>query len=114
MSEMIACCGLVCNDCPTFIATQNDDDGARAETAAFYQKTYGFELKPEAINCDGCLSSGGKRLGYCLTCDVRKCCLDKKYENCAVCEEQPCEKLIKFNTFSPCAKDCFDNLRKQL
>jgi Protein of unknown function (DUF3795) len=33
MSKMITYCGLVCSDCPTFLATQNDDDVARQETA---------------------------------------------------------------------------------
>ena len=45
MSEMIACCGWVCTECPRFIPTQNDDDEAKARTAAFYKKTYGFDLK---------------------------------------------------------------------
>jgi len=59
MSEMIACCGLVCTECPTFFPTQNDDDEATARTTAFDKKTYGFDLKPEEINCDGCLSTRG-------------------------------------------------------
>ena len=46
MSEMIACCGLVYTECPTFIPTQNDDYEATARTTAFDKKTYGFDLKP--------------------------------------------------------------------
>lgn len=38
MSKMIAYCGLICSDCPTFIATQNDDNVARAKTATLYSK----------------------------------------------------------------------------
>lgn len=110
MSEMIACCGLVCTECPTFIATQKDDNDARAKTADFYQKTYGFDLKPEEINCDGCLSSGGKLIGYCHMCEIRKCCMEKRLENCSACDDQPCEKLIKFHEFSPYAKECYDRL----
>lgn len=112
MTKMIACCGLVCTECPTFIASQDDDDNARAKTAAYYQKTYGFDLKPEEINCDGCLSSEGRLIGYCQTCEIRKCCLAKALENCAVCVEQPCEKLTEFHDFSPHAKACFNSLRK--
>lgn len=112
MSKMIACCGLVCTECPTFIATKNDDDSAREKTAAFYRKAFGFELTPEEINCDGCLSTSGKLIGYCQTCVIRKCCFDKELENCAICAEQPCEKLIKFHEFSPDAKACFDALVK--
>ncbi len=36
MSKMIAYCGLVCSDCPTFLATRNDDDAAREKTADLY------------------------------------------------------------------------------
>lgn len=110
MSEMIACCGLVCTECPTFIATQNDDDDTRAKTAAFYKKTYGFDYKPEEINCDGCLSIGGRLIGFCQTCEIRQCCLDRGHLNCSVCDDQPCEKLIKFHDFSPYAKECYDRL----
>ena len=107
MSEMIACCGLVCTECPTFIATQNDDDEARAKTAAYYKKAYGLGFTPEEINCDGCLSAGNRLIGYCRTCDIRKCCLDKGHANCTACDEQPCEELTQFHEFSPSAKESY-------
>ena len=114
MSKMVAYCGLVCSSCPTFLATQNDDDVAREKTAAFYSDKFGFNLKPEEINCDGCLSKGGKLIGYCQSCAIRKCCLKKGLDNCAACEEQPCEKLMKFHEFSPDAKASFEALLKQI
>ena len=108
MQPMIAYCGLVCSNCPTFLATQNDDDIAREKTARYYSEKFGFNLKPEEINCDGCLSEGGKLIGYCQSCEIRKCARAKSIDNCAACEEQPCEKLIKFHEFSPDAKKAFD------
>ncbi len=114
MAQMIAYCGLVCSSCPTFLATQNDDDVARAQTAAFYAEKFGLNLKPEEINCDGCKSEGGKLIGYCQECNIRRCCREKSLENCAVCSEQPCEDLAQFHKFSPEAKHCFDALRKEL
>lgn len=110
MSEMIACCGLVCTECPTFIATQNDDDEARAKTAVFYRQTYGLDFKPEEINCDGCLSTGGRLIGYCHTCEIRECCQDKGLDNCASCDQQTCDMLIRFHEFSPSAKESYDRL----
>jgi hypothetical protein len=51
MKKRIVYCGLVCSDCPTFLATKNDDDdAAREKTAAFYSEKFGFNLKPEDIN----------------------------------------------------------------
>ena len=114
MEKMIAYCGLVCSDCPTFLATKNDDDAARAKTAAFYAEQFGFDLQSEDINCDGCLSKGGKLIAYCQTCDIRKCCMDKDLENCAVCDEQPCDKLTRFHQFSPEAKASSDALLKSV
>lgn len=110
MSRMIAYCGLVCSSCPAYIATQNDDDEARAQTAAYYLKKFGLEMKPEEINCDGCKSDGGKLIGYCQVCSIRRCCRDRNLDNCSVCEDQPCEDLAKFHEFSPDAKRCFDEL----
>ena len=110
MKPMIAYCGLVCSDCPTFLATQNDDDIAREKTAAFYSEKFGLNFKPEEINCDGCLSVGGKLIGYCHACEIRKCALERAVENCAACAEQSCEKLAKFHEFSPDAKRSFDAL----
>jgi hypothetical protein len=110
MEEMIAYCGLVCSKCPTFLATQKDDDIAREKTAALISEKYCLNFKAEEINCDGCLSSGARLIGYCHTCEVRKCAIKKSIENCSVCDELPCEKLNKFHKFSPDAKASFDSL----
>jgi hypothetical protein len=114
MSKMIAYCGLVCSDCPTFLATQNDDDAARQETADFYAEKFGLDFKPEDINCDGCKSDGGKLIGYCQTCNIRQCCREKGLENCAHCNDQPCEKLIQFHEFSADAKLSFEALKSEI
>ncbi len=108
---MIAYCGLVCSNCPTFIATQNDDDAAREQTAALYAQKFGLNLPKEEINCDGCLSVGGRHIGYCRVCEIRKCCRDRGLENCACCAA-PCEKLLRFHEFSPDARASFEALKK--
>jgi hypothetical protein len=72
MTKMIAYCGLVCSDCPSFFATRNDDDEARGRTAAFYKEKFGLNFKPEEINCDGCRSDEGMLIAYCRTCEVRQ------------------------------------------
>ena len=110
MQPIIAYCGLVCSSCPTFLATQNDDDVAREKTAAFYFEKFGLNFTPQEINCDGCASEGGKLIGYCQSCEIRKCARAKSLVSCAVCEEQPCEKLAKFHEFSADAKRSFDAL----
>ena len=112
MSKMIAYCGLVCTNCPTFLATQNDDDVAREETVALYAQKFGMVLKKEDINCDGCLTVGGRQIGYCRVCEIRQCCIGRGLKHCVVCPEQPCDKLRRFHEFSPEAKASFETLKE--
>jgi hypothetical protein len=114
MSNMIAYCGLVCSNCPTFLATQKDDNSARKKTADLYTVKFGFDLKPEDINCDGCKSESGKLIGYCQSCNIRRCCREKGLENCALCDDQPCENLIEFHNFSSDAKASFEALKREI
>jgi len=114
MSEMIAYCGLVCSQCPTFLATQNDDNIARERTVALYAKKFGLDFKPEDINCDGCKSVGGKLIKFCQVCEIRKCCSARDLGNCALCSEQPCENLKKFYEFSADAKASLEALKKEV
>ena len=110
MSKMIAYCGLVCSECPTLMATKNDDIQAKRKVADYLSKTYGLNYKPEDINCDGCLSENGNLLAYCRTCAIRKCAREKGHANCAQCPDQPCNALIQFHKFSPDAKQSFDRV----
>jgi len=77
MEKMIAYCGIVCSECGAFIATQTDDDAKRKETAEIWSKKYNHDFKPEEINCDGCLTTTGRVIGYCNVCEIRKCGQEK-------------------------------------
>ena len=113
MSKMIAYCGLDCAKCRTFIATQNNDDVAREQTVALYAEKFGLVLQKKEINCNGCLSEGGRKIGYCQVCEIRRCCRERGLENCAFCEPS-CEKLVRFHQFSPEARAGFEVLQKQM
>ena len=62
MEKMIAFCGTVCTECPAFLATKQDDDNERGKIAESWSKQYNADIKPEDINCEGCLSEGRKFL----------------------------------------------------
>lgn len=112
MEKMIAFCGIVCSDCPTYKATQMDDDAERKRVAELWTKQYGTEHKVEDINCDGCLSKGPRIYSYCNSCEIRKCGQEKSVENCAYCEEYACDKLSKlFEEYRP-AREVLDEIRK--
>lgn len=114
MEEMMAFCGLVCSDCGAFLATKNNDDEKRAEVAKLWSKEYRTELKPEDINCDGCLSDSGNLFNYCKICEIRKCGKEKGVVNCAYCDEYSCEKLEKFFEMVPTAKELLDEIKSKL
>jgi len=71
MDKMIAFCGLICTECPAFIATRKDDDKEREKVAKVWSKEYKCDMKTEDINCDGCLEESGRLFNYCKTCEIR-------------------------------------------
>lgn len=114
MEKMIAFCGLTCSECPAYIATQREDDDERRKVAEMWSKEFKVELKPEDINCDGCISNSERLFGHTKVCEIRKCGLDKKIKNCAYCDEYACEKLTDFFKVAPEAKNNLDEVRKSL
>jgi hypothetical protein len=114
MAEMISICGLKCHTCDAFIATRDDDDAKRAATAEVWSKMYNAELKPEAINCSGCLSEGGVLFQHCTVCEIRKCGKGRGVLNCAHCDDYACDKLTEFFKMVPDAKETLDTIRATL
>ena len=112
MGKMIAYCGLVCSECPTFLATQANDDAKRKEVAELWSRLYGVPRKPQDMNCDGCLAEGGRLFGHCRTCEIRKCAREKKLANCAYCADYACKKLDPVFKSIPTAKKTLDEIRK--
>jgi RecJ-like exonuclease len=111
MERVVAYCGIICSDCPTFKATRMDDDAERRRVAKQWTKQYDKEFKMEDINCDGCLTEGLRVFSYCNVCEIRKCAKERKVENCAYCGDYACEKLSKlFDEFGP-AKEVLDEIR---
>lgn len=113
MTKIIGFCGLTCSECPAYKATQKDDDNERKKVAEMWSKEYDTNLKPEDINCDGCLN-GERVFNYCNTCEIRKCGKEKDVVNCAYCGDYACKKLNKFFKMAPDAKTTLDEIKKDL
>lgn len=114
MEKILAFCGLDCSVCPAYVATINNDDTARSKIAEEWGKQFNVQMKPEDVNCDGCLSIDGRHLGYCAMCEIRKCGIGKAVENCAYCADYSCEKVSAFHAHAAPAKETLDGIRKSL
>lgn len=114
MEKMIAYCGIICSECPAFIATKNNDDEAKIKLAKEWSEMYKSEMKPEDIDCDGCLATTERHVGYCNTCEIRKCASQKSLLNCAYCSDYPCSQLSNFFEMAKEAKINLEELRKSL
>jgi hypothetical protein len=95
MTTLISCCGLNCEGCEARIATLNDDQKLREETAAKWTEQYGATITPEMINCTGCREPGVK-IGHWNECKIRLCAKEKGYESCAPCDEIDACELVGF------------------
>jgi len=114
MEKMVACCGIICSECPAFIATMNDDDAERKKVAESWSKEFKADIKPENINCEGCLSKGERVFSHTKVCEIRKCGQEKGVENCAHCDEYVCEKLDKFFEMVPACRTTLDEIKASL
>jgi len=108
--RMIAYCGLDCSKCDAYLATQENDEMKREETAKIWSQMYRTEISADLINCDGCKSDGA-RFFHCDDCEIRKCCLEKGVGNCAACKDYICDTLSGFIKLAPEAGHALSQLR---
>jgi hypothetical protein len=90
MKNMIAPCGIDCEVCDAYIATQNDDIELKKKLAEDYKKNFNKEIALADLDCDGCISNV-RHIGFCEVCKIRACARDKGYVTCAECDSFPCE-----------------------
>ena len=87
MKQLIAYCGLDCEKCEAYIATQNNDNALREKVARLWSEMNGVEITPEMINCDGCRVNGVKTPFCDKYCQIRQCALVKAFKTCGNCSE---------------------------
>ena len=112
-SEMIAYCGLHCDECKAFKATQSEDLEWKEEIARHWSDQGKIKFRPEDVDCHGCKSDVIS--GYCQKiCEIRPCAADRKVETCAQCKDYQCEKLKEFLPNEPEATKNLQEIRKTL
>jgi hypothetical protein len=115
MDEIIAYCGLLCTDCPAYVATQANDRAALERVAAEWREEFNApNITVESVMCDGCLTDDGYKCGHCAECEIRACGQERGVINCAYCADYACEKLQGFFSFVPDARTRLDGIRAGL
>lgn len=89
MKEIIAKCGYRCDLCPAF--TENIRcEADRQSVSDAWRRLFGFEISLDQVECAGCHNQGNHPDSEC---PVRPCVLDRKLENCALCQDFECDSL---------------------
>ena len=112
--KMIAYCGLVCTECPAYIATQADDMERLERVAAQWSEEFNAPITTAFCLCDGCLSDSERLCGHCAECEIRACAIGRGVINCAHCNDYGCEKITGFFALAPDAKTTLEEIRQIL
>jgi predicted RNA-binding Zn-ribbon protein involved in translation (DUF1610 family) len=86
--EWLAPCGLYCGVCGIMIAHRDNNQKFKERLSTVYN------LKPEEICCEGCLSS--EPFEYCRICPIKTCVRDRNLEGCHQCSDFPCQFVEAF------------------
>jgi hypothetical protein len=115
VDRIIAYCGIVCSECDAYLATRANDLETLARLAQRAQDEFGVEgATAETMLCDGCLADDGRQIGYCATCEIRACAVERGVANCAHCTDYVCEKLEGFLVQATEARTVLDEIRQSL
>lgn len=64
-------CGIDCEQCECYIATQKNDDIMRLNIAIKWSKLFKETILPREINCQGC-HSNDQLFRNCKVCKIRQ------------------------------------------
>lgn len=115
MAGFLAACGLDCESCDAYVATQTGDQELARKTAERWGKQHGdgTPFPIESTICDGCLTSSGRRGGYCGQCPVRACAVEKKVESCGHCPDYGCATLEGFLSVATTLRDKLEQIHRE-
>jgi len=106
MKQLIACCGIDCENCDARIATVTNDNELREKTAQKWGVMNNApDITAESINCMGCRTDGAKVV-YCSDCEIRQCVQTKGVNTCGDCNElETCQIVSLIFQHVPGAKE---------
>ena len=111
MRDLTGYCGLDCEKCSAYIATKNDDQALREETAKLWAELNNAPILPEHINCQGCRVDGIKTVFCESLCGISKCALKNGVATCGDCPNLVgCETVGAIHSNNP---EALENLKSQ-
>lgn len=91
---MNAYCGLPCDRCPAYLATQAHDMNALNKVLVRWSTQFNApQIRVDDMLCDGCRPDAGRLNGYCQHCHIRACARGRGLGSCAGCDEYLCADL---------------------
>jgi hypothetical protein len=101
--KVAAVCGLYCEACSWFIATNENPE-------RLIRLAGRFNWSEEGSRCHGCRS--GTRLPYCQQCKMAACAAEQGMDFCSECAGYPCDELKTFQAALPHRIELYDNLER--
>jgi len=89
---MIGVCGVMCSECPAYLA-QAKGAAHQRRTVEAWQRIYGLAETVEHISCGGCLGADDEVFHTSRNCKARRCCRAKGLSSCAECAIESCPDL---------------------
>lgn len=112
MKKIIAYCGLICSECPVYIATQTGNEELKEQLARDYS-TDTCKFEKNDMTCTGCHSINGVNEKMCVDCPMRKCGMEKKVSHCAQCNDYPCQYIEDYVPIESDNRKALEELAKQ-
>ncbi len=94
MSKMVSACGVLCSDCPAYLADMKGPD-YQQRVAKAWREFFGRNDLSQDISCHGCLSPDDQVFHTSRKCQARLCCLSRIFTTCAECPVESCPTLEK-------------------
>ncbi len=91
---MKSACGVLCSQCPAYLATARGPE-YQQQTAAAWERIYRLSVTAEQLACGGCLAPDEEVFHTSRGCEARLCCRERGLGSCAECDEDDCAKLAK-------------------
>lgn len=116
LSNLVSCCGLICQTCPIYWVKQETDPHARntiiEKIIKISAEKYDTELSATDVNgCSGCRGNQTELFTLCIGCKIRPCAESKGIEYCSYCTDFPCKLLEPLYKEDPVAQARLELIR---